>query len=333
MLSRRGLLAIVQALTTVVSGCVRNIRVPTVLPIQPALTLDEIVARVNRYAQQNTISAPVSLQFRDLRGASIGKNKQYPAADARLILKRPEFIRLQVKVPVVGKKVADMASNGEKFQLQVFYPEDKRRMIVGTNAGHYKRVEADAQSSDPELQRAGTLANIRPQHLTDAFLIEPVALDGAQRIYFLDEVRQVEHDTRPTATKSDEVERRYYVLTLLERIDGGGEARVVRRIWFDRTRGGTPLARQDIYEDGRAATLVTYDDFFALSSGDTWAGRVHIERILDGYSVEVLFNHQDIEINGDVPETAFQLDNSLHLPEIDLDRMPDVVERNKAVAH
>jgi hypothetical protein len=329
--SRRGFLAAVLVAVVATAGCVRNVKVPPLLPVEPALTLDELVERVNGYGQERQISAPVTLQFRDRQGASAGKNKEYPAADGRLVLLRPSNIRLQVKFPVVGTKVADMASDGEKFQVKVYYPENKRKFIEGSNAARYKRVEADTASTDPALQRAGALANMRPQHLTDAFLIKPVALDGTQTVYFLNEESVFERDARAGTNKGAEVERRYYVLTLLERLNGGPEARVTRRLWFDRTHRGTPLARQDLYEDGRIATRVAYSGFFASTSGLSWPERVSIERVGDGYSVEVIFEKGEVEINGeDVPITAFKLDNAERFEQVDLDRMPEIMERGRA---
>jgi hypothetical protein len=329
---RRGILLAVLLAVVTTAGCVRNVKVPILLPVQPALSLDELVERVNGYGKELQVSAPVTLQFRDRQGATTGKNKEYPAADGRLVLSRPDNIRLQVKFPVVGTKVADMASDGRKFQVKVFYPENKRKFIVGSNAGRYKRVEADSESADPALQRAGALANMRPQHLTEAFLIKSVALDGAETVYFLDEDRQVERDTRPGAKKNTEVERRYYVLTLLERIEGGPEARVTRRLWFDRTQSGTPLARQEVYEAGRIATRVTYSGFFVTAAGLAWPERVRIDRIDDGYSVDVIFERSEVEINGEpVLEGAFTLANTEGFEAVDLDRMPEVLEQGKVV--
>jgi hypothetical protein len=328
---RRGILTVVFVAVVATAGCVRNVKVPTLLPVERDVTLDELVERVNAYGQERQISAPVTLQFRDRQGASAGKNKEYPAADGRLVLQRPSNIRLQVKFPVVGTKVADMASDGDKFQVKVFYPENKRKFIEGSNAGRYKRVEADAVSTDPALQRAGALANMRPQHLTDAFLIKSVALDGAQTVYFLDEAHEIERDTRSGAGKGAEVERRYYVLTLLDRVNGGPEARVTRRLWFDRTQSGTPLARQELYEDGRVATRVAYSGFFKTPAGLSWPERVGIERVGDGYSVDVIFDKSDVDINGEeVPVTAFKLDNNEKFEQVDLDRMPEVMEPGRA---
>jgi hypothetical protein len=328
---RRGILLAVLVAVAATAGCVRNVTVPRLLPVEPNLTLDQLVARVNDYGRELQISAPVTLQFRDRQGAVSGKNKEYPAADGRLVLLRPNNIRLQVKFPVVGTKVADMASDGEQFQVKVYYPENKRKFIRGSNAGRYKRVEADTSTADPALQRAGALANMRPQHLTDAFLIKPVALDGVQTVYFLDEDRVIERDTRPGAKKGAEVERRYYVLTLLERVDGGPEARVTRRLWFDRTQTGTPLARQELYEDGRIATRVVYSGFFTTAGSLAWPERVQIERIEDGYSVDVIFERSDVEINGErVPDEAFILANTEQFEAVDLDRMPEVIEQGRA---
>jgi hypothetical protein len=324
---RRGIVVAVLVALVATAGCVRNVKVPPLLPVEPVLGVDALVERVNGYDRQRQISAPVTLQFRDRQGAAAGRNKEYPAADGRLVLLRPNNIRLQVKFPVVGTKVADMASDGDKFQVKVFYPENKRKFIEGSNAARYKRVESDTVSDDPALQRAGALANMRPQHLTDAFLIKPVALDGVQTVYFLDEERQVERDMRSGAKKGAEVERRYYVLTMLERVNGGPEAQVTRRFWFDRTVRGTPLARQELYEDGRIATRVLYSDFFTTSAGLSWPERVWIERVDDGYSVEVIFEKSEVEINGEeVPVTAFKLENTEMFEQVDLDRMPAVLE-------
>jgi len=171
-------------------GCVKTVKVAAPLPVEAPLTLADLVGRVSSLTEVMAVQSTVSIQFRDLRGASEGKNKQYPAGDANLVLARPEKIRLKIKVPVVGKTIADMVSNGTTFQVKVLYPEDKRTFRMGSNAGRYKRVEAGMQMNDPTLQQAGALANIRPQHLTEAFLIQPLLLDAPNGLYFLDEMRE-----------------------------------------------------------------------------------------------------------------------------------------------
>ena len=305
------------------AGCVKTIKVPARLPVEAELSLQDLVGRVSSLTDVRAVQSTVTIQFRDQRGAAEGKNKQYPAGDANLVLERPERIRLRIKVPVVGKTIADMVSDGTKFEVKVLYPDDKRQLLVGSNAGRYKRVEAGMQTSDPTLQRAGALANIRPQHLTDAFLIQPLLLDAPNGLYFLDEALETER-----AGKDKEVIRTYYVLTVLERVGDGPEAHVVRRLWFDRCHQGTPLARQELYDEGHLATAIRYSEYAQLTNGRQWPMKVSIERVEDSYSVDVIFSPRALTINGDVPGPAFELDNDEHLPVIDLDKRKDVLEPN-----
>ena len=52
----------------------------------------------------------------------------------------------------------------------------------------------------------------------------------------------------------------------------------------------------------------------------------------DNYSVEVIFEPQAVTVNGEVPEEAFQLPNEEKLPEIDLDKRPELLEPRGAAA-
>lgn len=332
MQSRRILLAGILALVALSVGCVRSVRVPPTLPVAAPLTPAELVNRVNSWAEIERVQASVSLQFRDLRLAVEGRNREYPAADGILVLARPEQIRLRIKAPFVGKTIADMVSDGEKFRVKVLYPDDKRKFIVGSNEGRYKRVEASSQPDDPSLQQAGALANIRPQHLTDAFLLKPLLLDVPNGVYFLDQSLQTERDRGRDGKRGREVVRTYYVLTMLERLGDGPQARVVRRLWFDRTRAGTPLARQELYEDGMLATEVNYENYLQIEGGRIWPERVRIERVEDDYSVEVIFEPRALTVNDELPEMVFVLENEENLEEIDLDRRPELIETAGAAA-
>src|SRR5262249_12982802 len=126
--------------------------------------------------------------------------------------------------------------------------------------------------------------------------------------------------------------RTYYVLTVLERIGAGPEARVIRRLWFERSRQGTPLARQELYEDGHLATSIRYDNYVPIEGGRQWPERVSIQRVDDSYSVDVIFEPKALTINGEVPDEAFHLENDENLPVVDLDKRPDVLEPTKSTA-
>ena len=329
MSSRNILLVGMFFLVALTVGCVRNVSVPVRLRTEAPIPVDQLVARVNQWTEVERVQATVSLQFRDLREAGEGKNKEYPAAAGILVLSRPEMIRLQIRAPFVGTRIADMVSDGQKFRVAVLYPEDKRKFLIGSNEGRYRRVEPGTETDDPALRQAGALANIRPQHLTDAFLLRPLTLDDPDRVFFLDESQQVERIREGRSGKTREAIRTYYVLTLLERVGATPEARVLRRIWFDRTRQGTPLARQELYEGGRLATVVRYDGIVRVP-GRVWPERVTIERVDDDYSVEVIFEPTALTLNGELPEQVFMLENEESLEEIDLDRRPELMEPGAA---
>jgi hypothetical protein len=329
MSSRHILLVGMFFLLALTVGCVRNVSVPVRLRTEAPIPVDQLVARVNQWTEVERVQATVSLQFRDLRQAEEGKNKEYPAADGILVLSRPENIRLQIRAPFVGKRIADMVSDGQKFRVAVLYPDDKRKFLIGSNEGRYRRVESGTETDDPALRQAGALANIRPQHLTDAFLLRPLTLDDPDRVYFLDETQQTERVRQGKSSKTREAIRTYYVLTLLERVGETPEARVVRRLWFDRTRQGTPLARQELYEDGRLATVVRYEGT-VRAEGRVWPERVAIERVDDDYSVEVIFEPSALTLNGELPEQVFTLENEDNLEEIDLDLRPELMEPKAA---
>lgn len=322
MLNRRTLCAGMLAIVALTSACVRSVKVPRQLAVDPPVSTAQLLGRLKPFTDVSRIQAVATLRFRDLRDAGIGRNKEYPGADGTLVLSRPANIRLLIKAPFVGKRVADMVSDGTKFTVKVLYPEDKRKFLIGTNAGRYRRVESGMQTADPALQRAGALANIRPQHLTAAFLMAPLDLENAAGVYVLDEERRLE----PGLRKDEQVIRTFYVLTLLERTGNGAEARVVRRLWFDRCKTGTPLARQDLYEDGRVATTIRYEGTIRSEDGRPWVDRVAIERVDDLYAVDVLFAEGALTLDGEVPDEAFTLGNDENLEVIDLDRRADLLE-------
>lgn len=156
--------------------------------------------------------------------------------------------------------------------------------------------------------------------------MRPLDLDSANGIYVLDEQRRLESAGR----KGEQVIRTFYVLTLLERVGDTAEARVVRRLWFDRCTAGTPLAQQDLYEEGRLATTIRYSGSIRAEDGRPWPDAVEIERVDDLYAVDVLFAPEALTLDGEVPSEAFTLDNDENLEVIDLDTRADVLEPTSA---
>jgi undecaprenyl-diphosphatase len=226
-----------------------------------------------------------------------------------------------MNVTFIGAKVAEMVSDGQRFKLAMYRPQDKRRFIYGSNLTDIERMNATEikQTNDPQLTKAGGLVNMRPQHITDSFLIKPIAENDRPNA-FREEVRQVEADTRP-GKKNRLVERSYYVVYVLER-DHNGQLKLRRKFWFDRSQTGCPLVRQQTFENsvGRLAGDVTYSDWFTVpNSSSAWPGHVIIDRRNDGYRLDLRLVAETVEVNADLPITTFDLENTEKLEELNLD--------------
>ena len=283
--------------------------VPFLAPTQTA-TLEELVAHINQWKEIRTLVLRVDLQFETIERADEGEGRQYRMAQGRLLLERPGRIRLNIEAPILSANIAEMASNGERFQLLI-YPPDYRALIEGRNDRSYHEETAKLDR-DPELEKAGPLVNIRPQHFTDAFLLSTIPIEEPHTIAFLEEPHTIafleeervdEPDTRPRAKDGAFVRKSYYVVTAVRL----GESSPRARYWFDRL-GELALARQQVYApDGRLIADIRYADYLPLQGdvGVRIASRVHIERPYDDYGLVVNVKPDGVTINRDLPDTAF----------------------------
>jgi len=319
---------LVSALSAV--GCIRkSATLPQTLALHNPVSMDELVQRVNSYQDIRTVAAQVEIGVTD-RYAGY----RYNDADGALRLQRPEKIRLRITAPIVNAEVVDMTSDGREFKSALFRPKDKAMFVHGSNSLKSVRADEIKNAEDPRLKEAGALANIRPQHIIDAFMIKPIETADNKNEVFREQDIEIEPDTRPNK-KGHFVNRTYYVLYVLERGDGGG-VELRRKFWFDRTQAGTPLVRQQTFEDGdgRIASDIIYSDFFyPADSKWPWAQTVNIRRPNDGYEMLVRLADKDsIQINPELPLTTFVLENTEHLKELDLDHPADSPVNSKNLA-
>lgn len=301
------------------SACVRKVNVNELLPVSQAIPTDELISRINSYSQIQTFSAQADVTVWNYFTGEGTKAEEFPEATGLIRFKRPENTRM--RVTFLGANVADMVSDGQRFKLAVYRPQEKRRFVYGTNLADIERMNASEikETKDPQLTKAGGLVNMRPQHITDSFLIKPITENDRPNV-FREEVRQVEADTRP-GKKNRLVERSYYVVYVLER-DDKEQLKLRRKFWFDRSQDKTPLVRQQTFENGvgRLASDVTYANWFTLpDSKSEWPGRVIIDRRNDGYRLDLMLLRDTVEVNAELPQPTFELDNTEKLQEINLD--------------
>ena len=336
--TRRAALLLAAAL--LVSGCglvkpSRKIAVPQ--PLGPLVAADtpQMFAEINRLAAVGALDGRVDIQFLDNSFAECGIAEKYRTADGRLITQRPGKIYLLIQAPIIGTKIAEMSSNGERFWAAVYQGDPKyKRYVTGTNSATYERLDGDARGASPDCNQEGkkreaamqratvsALSSLRPQHFTDALLVPPVSAAGSNLVYAAAETFEEESDPRPAAKPGSRIIRGYYVLTEFEPT-GQNSARVTRRFWFDRV-GQLRLARIQTYgERGQLITDVVYGAQQAFGEGGArrLPSQIELTRPQDHYSLRVVFQDPGaVRVDQPRPEEAFVLKNSQNLPVVDLD--------------
>ncbi|HYJ87080.1 MAG TPA: hypothetical protein VEW46_13555 [Pyrinomonadaceae bacterium] len=289
----------------------------------------QLISEVNRLAAVKSIRGKVDIQFEDTSFAEVGIAEKYKQADGTITLQRPGKVYLIIQVPFIATDIAQMTSDGERFRVAVLQGDDKyRRFVKGTNNAVYEKLELNGGDSETSKNKkkvmsgketVSALSNLRPQHLTEAFMIGSV---GSQPglVYSQSEFFQEEPDIRPRAKKGSRVVRGYYLLEEFSPTSGD-EMRLLRRFWFDRV-SGIRLARLQTYDDrGLLITDIAYwDDKAVGPDGRKLPSRIDITRPHDHYRLSLSYQAPDsMNIDREYPADAFVLENRWQLPEVDLD--------------
>src|SRR4051812_797546 len=198
-------------------GAKRKITVPQLLTQLANANKDRLIQEVNRLSTVRSIHGKVDIQFEDTSFASSGIADQYRLVDGTITLQRPGQIYLIIQFTFVD--IAQMASDGEHCRVAVLKGDDKfKRFVKGTNSADYGKFDTDggaaAQQTDQqktEKQTVNTLSNLRPQHLTDAFMVRPIE-SNSSLVYAQSEFFNEEPDPRRQAKKDARVMRSYYLL-------------------------------------------------------------------------------------------------------------------------
>lgn len=288
-----------------------------------------LINEVNRLARVKSIHGKVDILFEDTSFAEQGISDKYRQADGTITVQRPGKIYLIIKVPFIATDIAQMTSDGEGFRVAVLQGDEKyKRFVKGTNKAVYQKLDMDGVETDKNKKKTmsgketvNALANLRPQHLTEAFMVSPILTTPPSGIVFSQsEFYQEEPDTRLQAKKGARVVRAYYVLDELSP-PNGDETHLLRRFWFDRV-GGIRLARlQTFDEHGLLITDVSYADEKPFGeSGRLLPSRIDITRPHDHYRLSITYQAPpSVEIDREFRPEAFVLENRWQLPEVDLD--------------
>ncbi len=209
-----------------------------------------------------------------------GVIKQYHDVRGFILAQRPQWIRVVGQAPVVRTDIFDMASDGETFSL---YIPSESKFYVG--------------SATTPAHAPNSLENLRPQHIVDALLLQP--LNPARSAYFLEEAEQgMEQD---------------YVIGVMSG-SGPGLVSLKRRIWVDRS--SLEISRVQLYGAGGVYLEgIRYSDYKDFS-GVRYPAQIDIERPIEDYSLAIKI--LTAQFNQPLPVSKFILKKPAHAQQINL---------------
>jgi outer membrane lipoprotein-sorting protein len=280
-----GVLAVLAAM---VCGCgaggsgVTNHRVTPAAarPVMKDATPDELLTRYNEYVR-NVKSVNATVELKTTTGSRYaGVIDEYHEVKAFLLAARPAEIRMIGQVPVVGKTIFDMASDGENFELWI---PPRSKFVEGP-------VVLERANGKP-------IENLRPQHLFEALLWPEVRKE--ETVLF---------------EEANDQEGRYYVLTVLR---GGYKTEIWRKIWFDRS--DLNVTRFESYgPKGALLSDIRYGDWQPVTaevstasprSGNTepllYPRKIQIDRTRDEYRLDMSVTK--VSLNETVEAERFKL--------------------------
>lgn len=310
----------------------KKVQVPPLLSPMAAASTTELITEINRLAAVRSLQGKVDILFEDTSFASAGVAEKYRRADGVVTLQRPGKVYLVIQVPFIAKDIAQMTSDGETFRVAILQGDEKyRRFVKGSNSAVYEKLnlDGDPDTDSPsnsrrtmtEKETVSALANVRPQHVTEAVMLNPIASDNENRyLYSQSEFYQDEADTRPQK-KNSRVVRGYYLLEEFFAA-GGNQAKLIRRFWFDRL-GGVRLVRFQSFDDsGQLEADINYADErpFGADGSVRLPSRIEITRPHDKYKLSLTYQDPAaVLIDREFRPEAFLLENRWQLPEVDLD--------------
>jgi outer membrane lipoprotein-sorting protein len=273
-----GLVALAPALT----GCLTHIRtVPKTHPAEIVISasLDHLLSQVEtRFNAIQSLSATVEIVASE-GGARQGQIIEHTSVGGYIFLRKPENLRVLLRLPVLGSQALDMVSDGKTWKLWI---PPKHIAMTGTG---------DA----PDPSQHG-LESLRPKVIFDSLLIRGLSPD---------QVVDLTQDSRILPDPKDKkqlVEEPDYELTILKPPQSN-IAHTLRVIHIGRS---TLLPyQQDIYDqNGHVVTQAFYSNYQTF--GDVqFPMKIEIKRPQDQYGLAITITK--LTLNQKLDDDQFEL--------------------------
>jgi outer membrane lipoprotein-sorting protein len=264
------------------TGCLtytRSVPKTRVADVVLNATLDQLLTQLNaRYDAIQTINASVEIAA-TTGGGLQGKVTEHPSFSGYIFLRKPEDLRVLLRVPILGSQALDMVSDGKNWKLWI---PPRHMAMVGTSA-----------VSKPS---ANGLENLRPAVFFDSLLVHGLGSD--QIVALTSSTRVIENPKN----KKDLIEEPDYDLEILEQ-PHGQTAHTVRLIHI--SRANLLPYQQDIYDtDGNIVTRAFYSNYQSFNEV-LFPMKIEIKRPLDQYTLTVTLTK--LTLNQKLDDDQFEL--------------------------
>jgi outer membrane lipoprotein-sorting protein len=273
-----GLVTLAPALT----GCLTHIRtVPKARPAEVVMsaTLDHLLSRVDtRFNEIQSLNATVEIVASE-GGARQGQIKEFPSFSGYIFLRKPESLRVLMRVPLLGSQALDMVSDGKIWKLWV---PPKKIAMTGTS-------EAADRSQHG-------LESLRPKVIFDSLMVRGL---GSDQIVVLTQDSRILPDPKD---KKQLVEEPDYELTVLEPPQSN-TAHTLRVIHIGRS---TLLPyQQDIYDQNGYVVTQAYYSNYQYFGDIPFPMKIEIKRPQDQYGLTITITK--LTLNQKLEDDQFEL--------------------------
>jgi hypothetical protein len=250
-----------------------HVPVPTNVQQDKTASLEDLLRIIGNYEKIQSLVSN-SMRVTLVTGMrETGVLQEYSRAPGYILLSRPDSTHMVVQNPLTKSTVVDMLSIGNDFSAWI---PSENKFYKGKNDA--KEFVAEDSPGKP-----GFTIPIRAAHIFEAVFPQGMNLNSPGTWVSMEEAAGPQS--------------RYYVLTIL-RTGTAPRIHIIRKTWIERI--GLTIARQQTYTgEGRIVSDVDYSNY-AQFDGFPLPQKVHIDRPIDGYSLNMEFkswrvNPSDLE--------------------------------------
>lgn len=237
-------------------------------------SLNELIEIVNgRYAGVDSLT--VSKLEVEFTGGSIedGYFEKYRTAKGYLVAEAPSSVFVNILNPLTNSSVLVLASHDDEFQIWI---PSRNQFVTG-------RTDVKTDEKNP-------VYNVRPLHIMEGILIEPVPIGNDEFKYY------VEEDQDQTY--------KYYVLGVFRSVPGSPVLELQRKIWIERST--LQIRRQYLYSGSLLNSVVHYGRSVEVG-GKLVSTRVEIDRPVERYRISFDFDPETVQLNRELKPESFAL--------------------------